>query len=231
MSDTVTTTIILLSEFSLAFCVIIIIFMINIIRRQQKDKYLVKGFIKHIQQTESERETRLSNLLNEAYGITDAEAGKTTQALISNEKSLYNNVIKSFLGQNKELITNLDKDVEALTKGYHDLALGVELAKQGSEETEKKASKTHRSVKVIKQQNKKLKRENKALQEKNAALQRQLNSAMKRMENMLKEYASMYAGGHNDSIELARKKMALDGKHDTGEHQSGKSEGLPQSHS
>ena len=53
---------------------------------------------KTVKQTETDRKSKLTNLLNEAYGIADAEAGRTTEALILNEKTLYNNVIKTFLG-------------------------------------------------------------------------------------------------------------------------------------
>ena len=231
MNDTATTTIILLSEFALAFSVIIIVFLISMIRRQQKNKCLVRGLISNIKQTETDRKSKLTNLLNEAYGIADVEAGKTTEALILNETALYNNVIRSFLGQDRELITKLDKDVAALTNGYHALALGVELSKQGLEANEKEVSRTRRSIKVIKQQNEALKQENEALQEKNETLQKELNGAMKRMEDMLKEYASMYSGGQKDEVEMATQKMGSSSNNDSEENQSEQSEGTPQSDS
>jgi hypothetical protein len=231
MSDTATTTIILLTEFALAFSVIIIAFMISIIRRQQKNKFLVRVLITNIKQTETDRKSKLTNLLNETYGIADAEVGKTTEALILNEKTLYNNVIKSFLGQDRELITKLDKDVEALTNGYHDLALGVELSKQGLEANGKEVSGTCGSVKVIKQQNEELKQENEALQKKNETLQTELNGAMKRMESMLKEYASMYAGGQKEIMDMANKRMELKGENDADKNQSEQGESTPRSDS
>lgn len=231
MSNTATTTIILLTEFALAFSVIIVAFMISIIRQQKKNKFLVRGLITNIKQTETDRKSKLTNLLNEAYGIADAEAGKTTEALILNEKTLYNNVIKSFLGQDRELITKLDKDVEALTNSYHDLVLGVEFSKQGVEANEKEGSETSRSIKVIKQQNEELKQENEALQKKNEKLQTELNGAMERMEGMLKEYASMYAGGQKEGRDMASKMAGLSGKHDADENQSKQSKSTPQSDS
>jgi hypothetical protein len=231
MNDTATTAIVLLTEFALAFSVIIIVFMISLIRRQQKNKFLVKGLVANIKQTETERKSKLTNLLHEAYGIADAEAGKTTEALLSNENTLYNNVIKSFLGQDRELITKLDKDVEALTNGYHDLALGVELSNRGLEVNEKEISGTSESIKMIKQQNEELKQENEALQKKNETLQTELKGAMKRMESMLKEYASMYAGGQKEGMDMAGQKIELSGNNEADNNQSEQSESTPQSDS
>ena len=229
MSDTATTTIVLLSEFALVFSVIIIIFMISIIRRQQKNKCLVKGLITKIKQAETARKSKLTNFLNEAYGIADVEAGKTMEALILNEKALYNNVIKSFLGQDRKLITKLDKDIEALTNSYHDLAMRMESSRQGVQANEKEVSAMRKSINVIKQQKEALQLKNEALQKKNEALQIELDDAMKRMEEMLKEYAFMYAGGQADKTEIVNKRMELSGNNGSDENQSEESEDTPNS--
>lgn len=190
MSDQLTALFILLGEVALIFFILIIILFLRALIRRRKDKALVRELVEKIKQSESDRREKVLGLLGEVYGLQGEEIEQGIETLLTNEKALYSNVIRSFIGLDRARITHIPDDVQVLTQSYHALAIGAgkNMGSSSSAASDVSAA-TDESMAEIKRQNETLKKEI-------SSLQNEVKAAQHRMEDMIKEYAASFVGGH-----------------------------------
>ena len=102
--------------------------------------------------------------------------------MLTNEKKIYNNVLKLFMGHDREALAGVQKDVENMASAYRKLmspAETTQIIERG--ENPKQIAQMRAALKQVSAERDKL--------------QEDLDEAMLSMENMLKEYTQMYSGG------------------------------------
>ena len=192
MSDQMTSLFILLGEAALIFFILIIILLLRALIRRRKDKVLVRAMVENIKQSKSDRREKILGLLGGVYGQQGEEIEQGIKTLLSNEKALYSNVIRSFIGLDRALITRIPNDVQALTQSYHDLAIGAAKDMGSPSSAVSDESMADASDESIAE----TKRQNEALIKEKSLLQDELKEAQVRIEGMIKEYAASFVGGH-----------------------------------
>lgn len=189
MSELATSILVVFSEIGVVFAIIFGAAIVFLVKRFRGEKQMAKTLVAKLRKSEPERKEKLLSVLKENLGMNEKEANFTMEALNACEKSLYSRVIKVFLGKDRNSITDLNKDVEALVKGYQNLV--------SSPKTELVQSHSDMAAKE----------ENKKLRVEKLQLKKDLDNAMETMESMMGEYASMYEGGKKEGEQRMKNEM------------------------
>ena len=196
MNEWMTTSLALLAEATAVFGGVILFYLFYYFRQKKRDRAIIVKLVKRLKEKEGVRKENLKKILSECCGREEADATEIMETLSSREKTLYCNVIKMFLGRDRDKIKRLDEDVQALVRAYQKLVLE---GANSEEESEHKPSQLSYTA---------LRKENETLYAANESLQSELNDSKKAMENMMKEYATMYAGGQYEGEFEVREEMS-----------------------
>ena len=207
MNDWMTTSLTLLAEAAIVFGAVIIFYLVYNLRRKRHDRAIIVKLVKRLKEKEAARKENLKKLLGDCCGREEKEAAEIMETLSGREKTLYCNVIDVFLGRDRGKIKRLDEDVQALVRAYQKLVLeGADGEEEGGGHNPSQLSYTA------------LRKDNEALNAANEALRKELSDSKKAMDNMMKEYATMYAGGQQESeFEVRDQMQQLRGKDWVGE--------------
>lgn len=192
MNETLTVSLIIIAEISLVLFLIVMVMIIVRIRQQRKDYRLAVELVNRIKQNQPLRLKQLSGFLQTSSDIAAADAESRANDLLVNEKLLYSDVLKMFLGHDREKILQLDQDVEGLVDAYQHMYDQTDATEQ---------EQTAESLVL------RLRKENKILRDERDTLKTSLELSMKTIENMTSEYASMYEGGHKEGEQRLKNEM------------------------
>ncbi len=193
MSDFATTFLIIISEVSVFFAVVIIITVVYRFRKRIKLKLNAKQFVKKIKSESSEHGEKLKDILLHDYNLDDETATKSVEKFIKQENILFSKIIDLYLGSKNCNLDELDDDVKNLIKTMHSVTI------DSVNQAEKKSE---LGTEYLTEQFESLKKEIEQVKAEKSQAQKELKDAMDTMEGMMTEYASMYSGGvDHDNLE------------------------------
>lgn len=202
MSDVLSTSVVILSELTLMLGAVIVVFLILRARRLKRERAMVNALVARLRENEPTRKEQLLQMLKESCGFDENRSQEIMEAMSRNEKLLYSKSIRMFLGRERDNISHLDRDVNALVQAYVNLI-------QGDAETgnESGGGPSVLSFTAIRKENESLKDQTGQLKEEINRLRQELADAKQASENMMKEYATMFAGGQREGEMKVRDEM------------------------
>lgn len=182
MTESVTSFLVIFSEIGILLAVGGIVIVFFILRRKRRENSLAKHFVENLRMGEDARKHNLMDVLQKVHEMDESLAVKTAEAMLGCEKRIYSRVLKMFLGKERDVLDQLQKDVENMASAYRklvDTAESVKIVERG--DNPKLQAQLRAQIKQVTAERDKL--------------QKDLDEAMMSMENMLKEYTQMYSGG------------------------------------
>lgn len=193
MSDTVTITLIILSELALLQTIAMTVLFIRRKKKLAASTKLAKSVYNSIK-NDVRRKDRLSTLLRNVYEVDlNNESATTVDEIINEENSLFSNLIHAIANSDFERVKQLSDQPHPYFKRYHNLTLAVK--------------------EKLKQQSGQMLSEKQDLQKDVDRLRNELKSTLETMEQTLSEYANAYAtkvDGANDNKKYQDLKSAVD---------------------
>lgn len=191
-----TTLLIIMSEATGFFAIVIIIFLVFRVRSGIKIKKSAKQFVKRIKNEDSEHSEKLKKILLDDYSLDESEANSAVENLIQQEHQLYSKIIELYIGAKNRNLDDIDEDVKNLTKIMHGVTIN------STTKTEVQVEKVEKNNEGAMAEIEKLQQELKKVKDDKQQIQLELTDAMNTMEGMMTEYASMYAGGGVNNSDL-----------------------------
>ena len=182
MNEFLTGLMIVFSQVGVVLALAAVIVVFFMIRRKQRDNSVCKSFIELLKKKEGGRKDGIIDTLQKVHQMDEELAEKTAKSMLTNEKKIYNNVLKLFMGHDRDALAGVQKDVENMASAYRKLmstAETTQVIERG--ENPKQLAQMRAALKQLSAERDKL--------------QEDLDEAMLSMENMLKEYTQMYSGG------------------------------------
>ncbi len=163
-------------------------------RRKSKERSAAKGLVNKLKNGESSRKESLGAQLSESCDLDEAAIDNVLAEIDGQEKYLYQQLVKMFLGRDATLLAEIDKSVQALSDPFCKL-----LSEMGA--VEKVDSAMTSAIETANSEILRLRGESERLSE-------QLGMAMQTMDEVSSEYSKMF-GSSKDSEELdiSRKRM------------------------
>lgn len=182
MNEYITGLMIVFSQVGAVLAIAAVVMVIFVIRRKQKDNSVCKSFIELLKNKEGGRKDGIIETLQKVHQMDEELAEKTAKSMLTNEKKIYNNVLKLFMGHDRDALAGVQKDVESMANAYRKLMSNAEttqVVERG--DNPKQLAQLRAALKQVSAERDKV--------------QEDLDEAMQSMENMLKEYTQMYSGG------------------------------------
>ncbi|VAX07931.1 hypothetical protein MNBD_GAMMA25-1161 [hydrothermal vent metagenome] len=198
MNDYYSSIFLLISEIGILLILILGTVLVVAKKRKMRDKALAMVLVDKIKNSEPKKRENLLTILKEEYGYDDEKAEEKIEVLIGFEKTVYDNLLKTFLKKDREAITKFDGHLNDLIGSYKTIHAGQG---QGDEKNDNQEGETKSSKVTL------MREENTDLRVTNAKLKKDLDAAMQTMESMMSEYASMYEGGKKDGEQRMKNEM------------------------
>jgi len=192
MSDMLASALVMVSQFALMFALGLSVVGYRLFKRWRSDHTQAKSFVEKLREKEPERNSKRIVILKEKYNLQDEDIQTYIEKLLESEKSLYGKIINIFLGKKKDLLNEIDEDLEALINSCYVTAAGA--APAASEEAEDDIEISVDSPEVGA-----LQEENNALKKEVDRLNIELEETKAQSEEMLAEYVMMY-GKEGDEV-------------------------------
>lgn len=183
-----TAMLLLTSEIGFIVIIFFIITLVYFLKKQKKDEVLTHKLVQQFKEEAPARRDNLLQKLKVTFNMEEGEAQEKLHELVSKEKSLYSHILKAFSGQDRSVISNLNKDIQDLISAYQSLSENqpVPVAQENTEN----------AVDIEKLRAEK----NLALQERDN-LKKDLNTALDSIQKLQAEYTQMYGDASKKSNE------------------------------
>lgn len=177
-----------------ALFLLVVVFTFFISRRKSKERSAAKDLVNKLKDSESSRKESLGDRLSESCELDPSKIDHVIAEIDGQEKNLYQQIVKMFLGRDAALLAEIDKSVQALSDPF--CRLLSEIAS-----SEKVDSAMSSAIETANLEIQRLRGESERLSE-------QLGMAMQTMDEVSSEYSKMF-GSSKDSEELdiSRKRM------------------------
>ena len=177
---------------ALFLLVVIVAFFIS--SKKTKERLAARRLVNKLKNGESSRKEDLSNRLSESCSLDGAAIETALTEIDGQEKILYQQIVKMFLGRDAALLLEIDKSVQALSEPFCQL-----LAKVAAVE---KVDPTIASA--IETANVEIKR----LRGESERLTEQLGMAMQTMDEVSSEYSKIFGSSKDvEELDVSRKRM------------------------
>ena len=195
MNSLSTSAVMLLIEGVVLFGGTILVYLFLTARRCRRERELVRRVVKKFRQEEGGRRDALQEVLRDGCGHEDEAVTAISDDFSDREKALYNSVMRMYLGKDRQAISNLDDKVQSIVRGYQKLVMNEA---PGGEDSELGAGQLPYTQ---------LRKENESLKSELETLRKELFDAKLTAENIMKEYATMYAGGEREGELQVREEL------------------------
>ena len=190
-----TSGIFLMAEAVVVLGSIIVVYLFLAARRRRGERELVRKVVKNFRAQEAARREVLEGVLRDGCGHEDEDIASICEDFSGREKALYNSVMRMYLGRDRKAISGLDDRVQSIVRGYQKLVM--------HEPTDDSAPERGAGQLPYTQ----LRKENEALKRELEGLRKELREAKLTAENIMKEYATMYAGGEREGELQVREEL------------------------
>lgn len=168
--------------------------------KRRRERSAIKKLIARIKEDSGRREAETRQIMQQRFGLSDANLEETVHKIAREEKAFYQTLIDVFLRRDTEALQNLSVDYEGSVDAYRTIDVpGPAEPVNGAGESD-----DHTEELIL------LKAENQRLTD-------ELQLTMDTMGNMLSEYTQMFAGGVDVGLdrEKMREIVALDENSDS----------------
>ncbi len=177
-----------------ALFLLVVVFTFFMSRRKNKERSAAKDLVNKLKNNETSRKESLGVRLSESCELAPSTLDNVIAEIDGQEKNLYQQIVKMFLGRDAALLAEIDKSVQALSDPFCKLLAEIASA-------EKVDSAMSSAIETANSEIQRLRGESERLSE-------QLSMAMQTMDEVSSEYSKMF-GSSKDSEELdiSRKRM------------------------
>ncbi len=201
MNEWLLAALVITGEVALVLLVAVLAAVVWHFRGRSRRRGEVQQVLARLHQAAPDRRQRLGTLLNEALGFGEEEAAARAEALAELEKGLYRYVLRLFLYR-REGIGPLEAHVQGLCGGYQSLLGGPRDAEAGDDSHPAGLPYT-----TLRKERDHLQEELARQKDETAAVRAELASTREALENMMREYATMFAGGSREGEQQVREHM------------------------
>ncbi len=202
MNEWLLAALVITGEVALVLLVAVLAAVVWHFRGRSRRRGEVQQVLARLRQAGPERRQRLGTLLNEALGFGEEEAAARAEALAGLEQGLYRYVLRLFLYR-REGIGPLEAHVQGLCGGYQGLLGGPRDAEAGDDD----ARPAGLPYTALRKERDRLQEELARQKDETAAVRAELASTKEALENMMREYATMFAGGSREGELQVREHM------------------------
>lgn len=201
ISENTVSMLVLASEIGAALALILVIIVFLAMRARIKKKKAAKELVSTVKSGEESHRSTLAEKIRQVTNLEDEKINAIIDQIMNCEKSLYNQMVKVYMGYDNEGLGSLNKEVDNLSNSFMGLVeQSAAAAPAGNDETDS-------ATLDLKQQVARLREEKMMLKEKAAQLQADFDAAMESMERMTLEYAQMYEGGSKEGEQRMKNEM------------------------
>ncbi len=177
---------------ALFLLVVIVAFFIS--SKKTKERLAARRLVNKLKNGESSRKEDLSNRLSESCALGGAAIETALTEIDSQEKILYQQIVKMFLGRDAALLLEIDKSVQALSEPFCKLLADVAAI-------EKVDPAITTAIETANVEINRLRGESERLTE-------QLSMAMQTMDEVSSEYSKMFGSTKDvEELDVSRKRM------------------------
>lgn len=174
---------ILLIEFLVGACVVLLLVMFVSVRRKKRMRRAISQLIDQIKKQSEVRTGETGSFLQEIYQLEGDDLKKAVDLIDKGEKHLFQKLIKGYLTEDADIITSIDASVAELIDIYKNLKSKVEQV-EVMPETERDS----------------LRRQIEELRDSNDKLTDELGITKTTMGNMITEFGNMFGGGADHEL-------------------------------
>lgn len=172
------------TEFGILVGVVLLITFIIFLKKRGKDKYIAKQFTKDFQEFSSDRKVNLEQVIEDAFNLGDTATKEYSEIIMKNERKICSNMLRLFNGSDRDLLLQLQGDLENLTDAYKALAsMSKTNAAASSSSSKISDEETQNKIKVLTDENIRLKDDLKKALESVDYLQTQYTELFKKTNN------------------------------------------------
>ena len=173
---------------------IVVGFTFFISRRKNKERSAAKDLVNKLKNGERARKENLGSQLTESCELDTATIDNVLAEIDGQEKRLYQQLVKMFLGRDAALLAEIDKSVQALSDPFWKL-----LSEMGA--AEKVDSAMSDAIDTANSEIERLRGESERLSE-------QLGMAMQTMDEVSSEYSKMFGSSKDtEELDISRTRM------------------------
>ncbi|TAN50426.1 MAG: hypothetical protein EPN21_08990 [Methylococcaceae bacterium] len=191
-------TFILVSELTIGLLIGIILYLVWVIRRKNRDQSTVRDFIGKLKSAENDRNTELKTRLQAITRTTDEQLSLLLDEVFLQEKTLYKQVIEVFLQRSMDSVIDIDARVRAIIEPF------CKLLSDSKGVDESVLFDLQKARKLIEDQTERMKQ----LRFESNQLGEQLNTALETLDEVSSEYSKMFGESKSaEELEVSQKKM------------------------
>jgi len=180
MDEFFTSLLVLGTQFGIFVGVILVIIVFLALRKRGKEKNITRKFISDYKNLSDQRKSNLESVIADAFQMSNSVSEEYAELILNKEKTICNNVLKIFSGKDKQLLLELQNDLNNLTATYRDLAMvGKTEAPENSGPVDSKDLDLLRS-------------ENKVIKDDNERLKEDLKKALESIDYLQVQYTDLF---------------------------------------
>ena len=192
MSDSLLSFTIIFAELGGVLLLLLFAWVGYFIYKLKKDGKTTRELVEHIKVVLPKHKEKLKEHFKNELELEDNKVDFNVDALITNEKKLYEHLVSVAIQKDTSLLKLTITDINTLLNDYVRM-----LTYKGHHVAD-----TQRDSRELQ-----LRKENEALRLENASLEKQLASATETIENMMGEFSSMYEGGKKEGEQRVKNEM------------------------
>jgi len=180
MDEFFTSLLVLGTQFGIFVGVILVVIVFLALRKRSKEKNITNKFISDYKNLSDQRKSNLESVIADAFQMSNSVSEEYAALILNKEKTICNNVLKIFSGKDKQLLLELQNDLNNLTATYRDLAMvGKTAAPASSGSGDSKDLERLRS-------------ENKVIKDDNERLKEDLKKALESIDYLQVQYTDLF---------------------------------------
>ena len=201
ISESQVSMLIVASEIGAALALILIIIAFFAMRCRINKKKAARELVSNIKSGEESHRSALVEKIKQVTNLEEEKIDEIIAQIMSCEKSLYNQMVKVYMGYGDEGLGSMNKEVDNLSNSF------IGLVEQSASAVSADNGDMDSATLELKQQVARLREEKMVLKEKASQLQADFDAAMESMERMTLEYAQMYEGGSKEGEQRMKNEM------------------------
>ncbi|HEC29317.1 MAG TPA: hypothetical protein ENI65_07010 [Gammaproteobacteria bacterium] len=185
MDELYTSMLVIGAEIGLFIGVIFVIYIIIMFKKKKADKSITDEFVNDFKSLSKERKTTLEESLTSAFSLDDGDGKECAHNIMEKEKTICDHVLRIFNGKGRNLILELQNDLNNLTEAYKELGGMSHYNPDDNSDNQEDIEKMEGVIE--------------ALQKDNDRLKDDLKKALESVDYLQEQYTVLFdkTGGHN----------------------------------
>jgi len=122
MDEFLTSLLVIGTEFGILVGIILLVVLFMFLKKRMKDKRIAQQFTNDFKEFSSDRKVNLEHVIDDAFNLGNAATKEYAEIIMKNERKICSNMLSLFNGSDRDLLLQLQGDLENLTDAYKALA-------------------------------------------------------------------------------------------------------------